>query len=103
MAKHTKYRLTIPAAHGIIIANIKKSIRRIMLIMDSGDCTDGKRRGFTISKHRKPCGAENDKCAFFRSVIYRGHEAGDHCFKKALLRSFVGYRYAFLHFRRLLT
>ena len=81
----------------------KKSIRRIMLIMDSGDCTDGKRRGFTISTHRKPCGAENDKCAFFRSVIYRGHEAGDHCFKKALLRSFVGYRYAFLHFRRLLT
>lgn len=76
--------------------------------MDSGDCTDGNRRGFFNSsalkvKFVKPCGARKVMCAFFRSVICRSHEAGDHCLKKALLRSFVGYRYAFLHFRRLLT
>ncbi len=79
--------------------------RRIMLIMDSGDCTDGNRRGFfnSYAKLVKPCGARKVKCAFFRSVICRSHGAGDHCLRKALLRSFVGYRYAFLHFRRLLT
>jgi len=49
--------------------------------MDAGDSTEGNRRAITITKY--------DTCG------YR--------YTKASLRSFVGYRYAFLHFRRFLT
>lgn len=49
--------------------------------MDSGDSTDDNRCYCTTTKY--------DIC--------------DSCYSKALLRSFVGYRYAFLHFRRFLT
>jgi len=50
--------------------------------MDCGDSTEGNRRAFTTTKY--------DTC-------------DNYCYSKALLRSFVGYRYAFLHFRRFLT
>lgn len=74
-----------------------------MLIMDGGDCTDGKRQGFNLYSYVKPCGAYGRKCTFFVSAFYPGHEVRDHLYRKALLRSLNGYRYAFLHFRRLLT
>ena len=50
--------------------------------MDGGDSTECNRRAFTTTKY--------DTCEYT-------------CYSKALLRSFVGYRYAFLHFRRFLT
>jgi hypothetical protein len=49
--------------------------------MDGGDSTEGNRRAFTTTKY--------DTCGY--------------CCSKALLRSYVGHRYAFLHFRRFLT
>lgn len=50
--------------------------------MDCGDSTDGNRRAFTTIKY--------DTCDTY-------------CFSKALLRSHVRYRYAFLYYRRFLT
>lgn len=50
--------------------------------MDSGDSTECNRCACTKTKY--------DTCDTY-------------CYSEALLRSFVEYRYAFLHFRRFLT
>ncbi len=51
--------------------------------MDSGDST------------------ECNRCVRTKTEYYDTCEL--YCYNKALLRSFRGYRYAFLHFRRMLT
>ena len=56
--------------------------------MDSTGCTDGNRRCVGAFCRR----SINSACKAYELRIF-----------KALLRSFFGCRYAFLHFRRLLT
>ena len=75
--------------------------------MDSGDCTDGNRRGFFNSfikySKRNSTYVHEIKKSFFRRGLISGCKVCELCPCQASLRSFRGYRYAFLHFRRLLT
>lgn len=75
--------------------------------MDGGDCTDGNRRGFfnSFKKYSKnnTTYMHKIKKSFFRRGLISGRKVCELCLCQAFLRSFGGYRYAFLHFRRLLT
>lgn len=67
--------------------------------MDGADCTDGNRRCVFVV----PGGCKTARKVFFCRSFLSGYKAYESVNNKAFLHPFTGWRYAFLHFRRLLT